>query len=136
MVKGIVGDANISGHIKVLHSMLVAASWREVWASLGYRLYSFEDLGLAADDPDVLVWATCQREEVALVTDNRNEDGPDSLGATIRACNTPTSLPVFTLADATRFLTSKDYAQEVVESLLEYLLDIDAYRGTGRLYLP
>jgi hypothetical protein len=136
MVKGIVGDANISGHIRVVHSMLVSASWQEVWASLGFRCYTFADLGLAADDPDNLVWVACQREGVALVTDNRNEDGPDSLGATIRACNTPTSLPVFTMADATRFLTSKDYAQEVVESLLQYLLDIDAYRGTGRLYLP
>ncbi|HWG45363.1 MAG TPA: hypothetical protein VN688_21550 [Gemmataceae bacterium] len=31
---------------------------------------------------------------------------------------------------------SRAYAERVVERLLEYLIDIDNYRGTGRLYLP
>lgn len=28
------------------------------------------------------------------------------------------------------------WREQVIESLLDILLDIDAYRGTGRLYLP
>ncbi len=54
----------------------------------------------------------------------------------MRAKNTATSLPVFTLANAERVFHSRDYAERVAVKLLEYLLDIDRVRGTGRLYLP
>jgi len=71
-----------------------------------------------------------------LLTNNRNEDGPDSLGATIRTENTASSLPVFTFSDADRLFQSRDYADQVTESLFDKLLRIDSLRGTGRLYLP
>lgn len=45
-------------------------------------------------------------------------------------------LPVFTFADADRIDQSAAYLDQVVESLLDYLLDEANYRGTGRLYLP
>ena len=48
----------------------------------------------------------------------------------------PESLPVLTLANAERFLQSRDDAVRVVERLLEYLVDLERHRGTGRLYLP
>ena len=62
--------------------------------------------------------------------------GLDWLEATIRAQNTPSSLPVFTLSDAERIFQSKDYAERVIESLLGKLLRIEELRGVGRLYLP
>jgi hypothetical protein len=71
-----------------------------------------------------------------LITGNRNAEGPDSLEVTLRMCNTAESLPVFTIADVDRVLNSKDYAERVVARLIDYLLEIDRYRGTGRLYLP
>ena len=71
-----------------------------------------------------------------MVTANRNHEGPHSLEAVIRAEGTATNLPVFTLADAERFLRSRDYALRVIEGLLEYLYDLDRIRGAGRLYLP
>jgi hypothetical protein len=71
-----------------------------------------------------------------LFTANRNQKGDDSLEATIRRENTPTSLPVLTLANAKRFEESREYAERVATRLLEYLLDIETYRGSGRLYLP
>jgi hypothetical protein len=135
-VKGIVGDANITRHFGILQALLSADAWRDLWNSLGLKCFTFADMGIAANAPDSRVWEVCQREDVALVTDNRNEDGPDSLGATIRTFNTPRCLPVFTLSDAKRFLRSKEYGHKVTERLLEYLLDIDDYRGAGRLYLP
>jgi hypothetical protein len=58
------------------------------------------------------------------------------LESTIRSGNDETCLPVFTLANEDRFQNSREYASRVVEDLLEYLLDIELYRGTGRLYLP
>jgi hypothetical protein len=50
--------------------------------------------------------------------------------------NTPTSLPVLTLGSPPQVLSSRTYAERVVVRLLEILLDLDQYRGTGRLYLP
>ena len=71
-----------------------------------------------------------------LLTNNRNDDGPDSLEAAIRQHNTADSLPVFTIGNVGRLEMSRAYAEEVVESLYEYLLRIDELRGTGRLFLP
>jgi hypothetical protein len=79
---------------------------------------------------------TCQAEELILITANRNNDGPDSLEATIQAHGTPQSLPIFTLADPNRVLSERTYAEAVADRLLEYLYDIDNLRGAGRLYLP
>jgi len=41
-----------------------------------------------------------------------------------------------TLASADPVLEDRDYAVRAVVKLLEYLLDIDNYRGCGRLYVP
>ena len=59
-----------------------------------------------------------------------------SLEMTLRQQVTKSSLPVFTLADPERVLNDRSYAEVVAEILLERLLDIDHYRGVGRIYLP
>lgn len=71
-----------------------------------------------------------------LLTSNRNQTGPDSLEETLRQRTTPESLPVLTISDPERFRRDRTYIERVIESLLDILLDIDAYRSTGRLYLP
>ena len=71
-----------------------------------------------------------------LITANRNKDGEDSLEATIASQNQPDSLPVLTVSSADQILTSREYAESVVSRLLEFLLDLENLRGTGRLYLP
>ncbi len=71
-----------------------------------------------------------------LITDNRNDDSPDSLGAAIRNLNTSASLPVFTIADLDKFGASRDYEEQVLVTLYDYFLRIDDVRGTGRLFLP
>ena len=71
-----------------------------------------------------------------LITNNRNEDSPESLEATIRQHNTPESLPVFTIGNLDNFRLSRAYAERVLKRLYEYLLEIDSLRGTGRLFLP
>jgi hypothetical protein len=48
----------------------------------------------------------------------------------------PDSLPVLTLADPDRIHREREYAELVVERLFEVLIDVNALRGTGRLYLP
>ena len=46
------------------------------------------------------------------------------------------SLPVFTLANPERVLHDKASVELIAETLLERWLDIDLYRGVGRIYLP
>ena len=96
----------------------------------------FRDLSLPLNAPDALIWRTCQAHQLILLTGNRNADGADSLEATLRTHNTSASLPVLTIADTEQLLRSRDYADRVVGQMLEYLLDIEQYRGTGRLFLP
>jgi hypothetical protein len=136
MARAILGDVNIGRQVNVLVTLLESASWRGLWAHFNLPLLTFQELGLDRKDSDAKIWQLCQQEQIILLTANRNADGPDSLEETIRAHNTPESLPVFTIADAQEVLESKAYAERVVESFLDYLLDLDNVRGTGRLYLP
>jgi hypothetical protein len=131
----IMGDHDVEGYFQELIRLCMAPAWRVVWEGLNLSVETFASLGLAENAPDVVVWQTCQARQVLLVTGNRNQEGPDSLEATIRQFNRPDSLPVFTIGEPRRF-SSKSYAERAAERLLEYLFDIDAYRGTGRLYIP
>lgn len=97
---------------------------------------SFAEYGLQETDADARVWEVCQVEQLILVTANRNADGSDSLDTTIREKNNEACLPVLTLADADRVMASSSYAERVANKLLDYLLDMENLRGTGRLYLP
>lgn len=135
-MRGLLADINIQGQVQSLFLLLSGENWRGLWDHLKVPLFVFGDVGLALQAPDDVVWHLCQREGLVLITGNRNADGPTSLEITIRAHNTAQSLPVFTLADVERVKNSRDYAERVLERLLEYLLDLDNCRGTGRLYLP
>jgi predicted nuclease of predicted toxin-antitoxin system len=135
-VKGILADVNAIGQVHALVQQMQAEPWVDFWTGLGLVLKSFEDVGLSPTSTDVEIWRTCQAEELILITDNRNQDSPDSLEATIRKHNQPDSLPVFTIGDLNKFQDSRAYAEQVLEQLYDYLLGIDELRGTGRLYLP
>jgi hypothetical protein len=90
---------------------------------------SFPTLGLSYDSSDALVWRTCHRERLVLLTGNRNDEGPDSLEAIIRDENQPDSLPVFTISDPRRVLHDRLYAERVAERVLDHLMRIDEVRG-------
>jgi hypothetical protein len=135
-MRGILADHNNAGQVARLVQCLQQEPWREIWADLNLHVPTFAALGLAAQTSDAVLWQTCQQHQLTLITNNRNGHGPDSLEATIRAHNTPASLPVFTLASPDRVLHDPAYRERVAERLLEYLIDMDKYRGTGRLYLP
>lgn len=135
-MKGLLADINSVKQVVVLRTILEQESRRELWQHLNLVTPSFAEVGLIPRSPDIDVWRICQVEELILITANRNEEGPDSLEATIRIEGTPQSLPVFTLADANRVLNERSYAERVADRLLEYLYDIEQLRGVGRLYLP
>jgi hypothetical protein len=135
-VKGILADINIQGYVDLLVTLMQAEPWKLFWDDLRLRYSHFSDLGLARNSSDALVWEVCQQQELVLITDNRNQDDPDSLEATIQARNTPASLPVLTIANVRRLRHSHDYAERVIDRLLDFLMRMHSLRGTGRLYVP
>jgi hypothetical protein len=135
-MRAIMADNDIQGQMRVLVLLLESEAWGDIWASLDLAIRTFADISLDPSVADRELWQACQRDQIILVTANRNKVGPDSMEATIQAFNTASSLPVFTLADAKQILTSRDYANRVVEKLLQYVIEIDNVRGTGRLWLP
>jgi hypothetical protein len=135
-VKGILADINIQGHVELLQQVWESDAWRELWTALALPVYTFPDVGLHRKATDEVVWQLCQHRELVLVTANRNDAAPDSLESTIRRYNTPTCLPVFTLADVDHLRLNKVYAGRVAVRLLEFFFDIEQYRGTGRMYVP
>jgi len=135
-LRGILADNNVIGQVAYLVQLMQAEPWSDFWKELGLSLRRFDEVGLAPTASDVDIWQCCQAHELILITDNRNEDSPDSLTAAIRNLNTPASLPVFTIADLGKFAESRDYQERVLEALYDYLLRIDEVRGTGRLFVP
>jgi hypothetical protein len=132
----IMADHDCEGQMQMLLRLLTSAEWEALWTELAVRVESFASLDVPPGTPDADLWQLCQTRQIILITGNRNEEGPTSLEATIQASNTPTSLPVLTISEPQRLLSSRAYAQQVVERLVEYLIDVENLRGTGRLYLP
>ena len=132
----IMADHNVEGHLQVLLTIWSSSAWGDVWREIGCDLESFERLGIAPDTSDTDLWEVCQAHEIVLLTGNRNAEGADSLEAAIASLGTARSLPVVTVGDPDRLLRDRDYAQRVAAQVLEYLLDLENLRGTGRLYVP
>ncbi|MCL4205618.1 MAG: hypothetical protein KJ000_24315 [Pirellulaceae bacterium] len=129
-------DQDILGLARAVLARCRQADWKPVWDELDIEIFSFADLLLDVDATDAEIWIACQTHQVVLLTGNRNADGPDSLEATIRERNVADSLPVFTFANLRRLRQDWAYQELVAERLLEKLIDLDALRGTGRIYLP
>jgi len=111
-------------------------AWEDIWKELEIELYTFADLGLQQDATDADIWTACQENEIILLTGNRNAEGPDSLEITIRERNLPHSLPVLTFADLRKLKFDRTYLELSAERLMEKLIDIEALRGAGRIYIP
>lgn len=132
----IMADHDSEGHLQVLLRLLASPEWHELWQELAVRIASFSSLAIPYHTSDPALWRLCQRQEIVLITGNRNQEGPEALETVIAQENTPNSLPVLTIGDPGQVLSSRAYADRVVTRLLEILLDLEQYRGTGRLYLP
>lgn len=129
-------DHDVEGHLRVIRRVLLSAEWKEICDALALQVESFETVRIPYETSDSELWRICQQNEIVLITGNRNLDGRDSLENTIRELSTESTLPVLTLSEPKRIFRDHKYLEAVVESLLEFLFDLDNYRGTGRLYLP
>lgn len=92
-------------------------------------------IDLPTDSDDRLVWRTAQTRGMVLFTANRRMIGPDSLEQVLREENHADSLPVLTVASMRR-LRERPYRERCCLRLIEIALDLDTYRGVGRIFLP
>lgn len=129
-------DENIEGYAEYLSRFMFAPERSEISSLVGVQIATFDQVGLAKGAADEQVWQFCQAQGFFLLTDNRNDDRPDSLESVIRTQSVSTSLPVFTISDINRFRSEREYIESLAAKLLEYLFDAENIRGVGRLYLP
>jgi hypothetical protein len=129
-------DHDVEGHLEIFAVIWESDEWLDIWRPLGCRMDSFKGRGLATNMPDSELWRFCQENQIVLVTGNRNKEGDDSLEATMQRENTPQSLPVLTIADPKRVTLDRAYAESGAVRVLDYLLDLERFRGAMRLYVP
>ena len=125
-------DHNMEGQAVMLWGTFVAEGWLGVLPIVFAR---FTDVGLTFDSSDRTVWHFAQDHRMLLLTVNRSQRGEDSLEQVIREENSLTSLPVLTIGNVAR-IVERTYRVRCVARLLEIVLDLENYLGTGRLFLP
>jgi hypothetical protein len=128
----ILADHNIEGQAAILWGMLSAEGWSEL---LHLRLVMFAQVGLPDDSSDRQVWRFAQENKMLLLTANRRMREEDSLEQTIREENTPTSLPVLTIANVNK-LEERVYRDRCITRILEIVIDLKNFLGTGRIFIP
>ena len=132
----VMADHNVEGHLQAFINIWLSSEWDSVWLELSCEIESFDRLGIPHDMADTLLWKLCQQNSIVLLTGNRNAESDDSLDAAIKKMSTSNCLPVITIGDPDRIMRDRDYAEYAASQMLQYLLDIELLRGTGRLYIP
>lgn len=125
-------DYNLRGQAALLWGTIAAEGWLEL---MSIRFTGFEEVGLLKDSSDRLVWQVAQRNQMIILTANRNMKGDDSLEQVIREENTLQSLPVVTIGNKER-LDEQGCRERCASRLVEILFDIENYLGVGRIYIP
>ncbi len=128
----VLADHNLEGQAVLLWGTLATEGWLTL---LPLRLVMFQEVGLGADSSDRDVWRYAQTQQMVLLTANRRKKGVDSLEQVIREENTPTSLPVITVAQVDR-LDERAYREQCSSRLVEIMLEIENYVGVGRIFIP
>lgn len=128
----VLADYNLNRQAILISGSLVAGGWLDL---APVRLVTFEVVHLPADSNDRVVWRFAQANGMLLLTANRNAKGEDSLEQVMREENMPDSLPIITIGDSER-VNEYNYRENCVERLVEIVIDIQDYLGSGRLFIP
>ena len=125
-------DYNLTGDAFLLLKTLEIEGWLGLTS---IQFLTFKELKLPMDSSDRVVWDFAQYYNMILLTANRNMKGPDSLEQTMREKNTPMSLPIMTIGNPDR-MDENNYRQKCAARLVEIILDLNDYRGVGRVFIP
>lgn len=126
-------DHNLRGHAVVLLGCLTASGWLGL---VSIRFVLFEEIRLSIESDDRVVWRFAQANQMILLTANRSMQGKDSLEQVMREENTSISLPVVTIGNIDRLLVEPDYRERCINRLVDIVVDIEAYRGARRIFIP
>jgi hypothetical protein len=122
----------MEGQASLLWGVLAADKWLDL---VPLELVTMRQVGLPRESSDRVVWRFAQEHGMLLLTNNRNATGVDSLTATILEEASLSSLPVLTVGDLDR-LGEPRYRRRCAARLLEIVLDLENYLGTGRIFIP
>jgi Domain of unknown function (DUF5615) len=125
-------DYNLDGYALIFLGILTKNGWLE-FSSV--QFVTFREVGLAMESSDREVWRYAQDHQMMILTANRNMKGKDSLEQVMREENTEDSFPVLTIGSLDR-LSESDYRERCTERLIEIAVDLDNYKGAGRLFIP
>lgn len=125
-------DYNLDGYALIFLGILTKLGWLEFTS---IQFVTFREVGLFMESSDRIVWRYAQENQMMILTANRNMKGQDSLEQVMREENTENSFPVLTIGNLER-LSEADYRERCVERLIEIVVDVDNYKGAGRLFIP
>lgn len=140
VVQGLLTDVNVQGLVPKINGLLARLDLTELLDVAGLRLVTFRELGLAPRLDDRSLWDFCQAQGWVLLTDDKNDDGPDSLRAVLDDSWQVGHLPVLTFANKPRFERRwGGDAERVAQSIATLLFEIKVegrHRDQPRIFLP
>jgi predicted nuclease of predicted toxin-antitoxin system len=125
-------DYNLDGYALIFLGILAKRGWLEFES---VQFVTFREVGLSMESSDRIVWRYAQDHQMMILTANRNMKGEDSLEQVMREDNNENSFPVLTIGNLDRF-SEADYRERCAERLIEIAVDVDKYKGVGRLFIP
>jgi hypothetical protein len=126
-------DYNLQKYAAILLGKISNDGWLDL---ISIRFVFFSDINLPTDSDDRLVWRLSQENRMIILTANQNMKGEDSLEQVLREENTLDSLPVVTIANLDRFSKESNYRSRCADRIIDIVLNIEAYVGFGRIYIP
>ena len=106
------------------------------WLDFGVvGISTLQSAGLEPSSSDRAIWLHCQANAMLLITGNRNEKGPDSLGRVLNEQNSSEHLPVLTIAIPERVIRF-DYREACAYRIADVASALERVRGSGRLFIP
>jgi len=137
-MRGLLADVNVGGHLPSLRRLLNELGLLAILNELSVEFATFPEVQVLPNIDDRSLWARCQELGWVLLTENRNDDGPDSLERTLADSWRVGDLPVITLGNKTRFERDRHYALRAAADVAELLFGIAAgeYCDRPRTYVP
>lgn len=126
-------DHNLERYAAILLGKIASDGWLDL---IPIRFITFREIELKIDSSDRLVWQVAQDNQMILLTANRNMKGDDSLEQTLRENNTANSLPIVTISSLDRFRNESNYRSQCADRIIEIMLNIENYKGVGRIFIP
>jgi hypothetical protein len=126
-------DYNLQKYAAILLGKIANDGWLDL---IPIRFLLFHDIDLPIDSDDRVVWRLSQEKQMILLTANRNMKGKDSLEQVLGEDNTIDSLPVVTIGNLDRFSKEASYRSRCADRIIDIVLNIEDYMGSGRIFIP